>query len=88
MHTKYVGVCNDLPSKNLVNNKYKFLIKKNQFFYNDKKICYLCHLWEHLHILTLCDPGGGLKAPALSFFALTYLILELHYCALGTLPKK
>ena len=39
--------------------------------------------------LTLYDPGGGaLKAPPLRFFALTHLILELHYCALVTFPKK
>ena len=38
--------------------------------------------------LTLYDPAGGaLKAPPLRFFALTHLILELHYCALGTFPK-
>ena len=36
-----------------------------------------------------CNPirsGGGFKSPPLSFFALTHLILELHYCALGTFP--
>ena len=40
--------------------------------------------------LTLYDSGGGgaLKAPHLRFFALTHLILELHYCALVTFPKK
>ena len=41
--------------------------------------------------LTLYDPGGGraLKAPPpLRFFALTQLILALHYCALVTFPKK
>ena len=40
--------------------------------------------------LTLYDPGGALKArpPPLRFFALTHLILELHYCALVTFPKK
>ena len=33
--------------------------------------------------------GVAFKAPApLSFFALTHLILELHYCAFGTFPKK
>ena len=32
--------------------------------------------------------GGGLKAPPLRFFALTHLILELHYCAVVTFPKK
>ena len=34
--------------------------------------------------------GGALKAPPppLSFLALTHLILELHFCALGTFPKK
>ena len=43
MHSQYVGVCNELQSKNLVNpkNKYPFLLK-NYFFYNYKKICYLC----------------------------------------------
>ena len=30
--------------------------------------------------------GGALKAPP-QFFALTHLILELHYCALGTFPR-
>ena len=40
--------------------------------------------------LTLYDRGGGaLKAPPpLRFFALTHLILELHYCALRTFPNK
>ena len=42
--------------------------------------------------LTLYDPGGGgaLKAPPppLRLFALTHLILELQYCALGTFLKK
>ena len=32
--------------------------------------------------------GGGFKSPPLQFFALTNLILELHYCALVTFPKK
>ena len=32
--------------------------------------------------------GGALKATPLRFFALTHLILELHYCVLGTFPKK
>ena len=33
--------------------------------------------------------GGALKAPPpLRFFAFTHLILELHYCALGTFPPK
>ena len=33
---------------------------------------------------------GGFKSPPppLRFFALTHLILELHYCALGTFPQK
>ena len=39
--------------------------------------------------LTLYDPGGGgYKSPSLRFFALTHLILELHYCALVTFPQK
>ena len=38
--------------------------------------------------LTLYDPGGGFKSPPLRFFALTYLTLKLHYCALVTFPKK
>ena len=46
-------------------------------------------LWNNEASLTLYDPGGGgLKAPPFRFFALTHLILELHYCALGTFPKK
>ena len=33
--------------------------------------------------------GGGFKSPPpLRFFALTHLILELHYCALVTFPKN
>ena len=32
--------------------------------------------------------GGGFKSPPLRFFALTHLILELHYCALVTFAKK
>ena len=32
--------------------------------------------------------GGGFKSPPLRFFALTHLILELHYCALVTFSKK
>ena len=33
--------------------------------------------------------GGTLKAPhLLRFFALTHLILELHYCALETFSKN
>ena len=40
--------------------------------------------------LTLYDSGGGaLKAPPpLRFYALTPLILKLHYCALVTFLKK
>ena len=49
-----------------------------------------CTIILGLYALTLYDPGGGgaLKAPPLRFFALTHLILELHYCALVTFPKK
>ena len=32
--------------------------------------------------------GGALKAPLLRIFAPTHLILELHYCAFVTFPKK
>ena len=41
-------------------------------------------------LLTIYDPGGGgfKSPPPLSFVAFTILILELHYCALGTFPKK
>ena len=40
-------------------------------------------------LLTLYDPGGGglLKLP-LRNFAFAHLLLELHYCALGTFPQK
>ena len=40
-------------------------------------------------VLTLYDPGGGFKSPTpFQLIVLTDLILELHYCALGTFPKK
>ena len=39
-------------------------------------------------LLTLYDPGGGGFKNPLRFFALTHLILELHYCALRTFPKN
>ena len=47
------------------------------------------HFGRTHNSLTLYDPGGGgaLKA-SLRIFALTHLILELRYCALGTFPKK
>ena len=32
--------------------------------------------------------GGGFKSPSLRIFAITHLILELHYCTLVTFPKK
>ena len=44
-----------------------------------------------MYRLTLYDPvgGGALKAPPpLRFFALKHLVFELHYCTLGTFPKK
>ena len=49
--------------------------------------------WSKLSsgMLTLYDSGGGggfKSPPPLRFFALTHLILELHYCALVTFPKK
>ena len=59
---------------------------------------YMKHFFCHKYLyyisttLTLYDPGEwALKAPPpppLRFFALTHLILELHYCALVTFPKK
>ena len=62
------------------------------------KIRQQLYLYHHLQLisvsnvsliaLTLYDPGGGFKSPPLRFFALTHLILELQYCALGTFPKK
>ena len=38
--------------------------------------------------LTLYDLGGWGFNPPLRFFVLPHLILVLHYCALGTFPKK
>ena len=53
---------------------------------------YCCQLWLNStkSSLTLYDPGGGgfKSPPPLRFFALTHLVLELHYCALVTFPKK
>ena len=43
-----------------------------------------CDSYNHIR-----SGEGALKAPPpLRFFALTHLILELHYCVLGTFPKK
>ena len=39
-----------------------------------------------LHALTLYDPGGG--GLPFRFIAVTHFILELHYSALVTFPKK
>ena len=41
-------------------------------------------------ICTLYVPGGGgfKSPPPLPFFALTHLILKLHYCALVTFQKN
>ena len=62
----------------------QLLLKKSRLL--DVK---LSHIKTPPPMLTLYDPGGGaLKAPPLRFFALTHLILELHYCALVTFPKK
>ena len=48
--------------------------------------------WKILiqRLLILYDPGGGgfKSPPPLRFFALTHLILELHYCALVTFQKN
>ena len=38
--------------------------------------------------LNLYDPGGGVKSHPPPPMALTHLIPELHYCALGPFPKK
>ena len=41
------------------------------------------------NLLTQYDPGGLLKPlPPFQNFALTHLILELHYCSLVTFPKS
>ena len=49
-----------------------------------------CSLYYAMSINPIRSGGGGgaLKAPPSDFFALTHLILELHYCALVTFPKK
>ena len=56
--------------------EFELFLKKNNF------------MLTMVDTLTLYDPGGGFKSPPLRFFALTHLILELHYCALETFPKK
>ena len=53
-------------------------------------VCMIKLRHERMLILTLYDPGGGgFKSPSpLRFFALTHLVLELHYCVLVTFPEK
>ena len=55
--------------------------------------CITCKFFEHIvcrHILDHVEDHKIFKKkpPPLQFFALTHLILELHYCALVTFPKK
>ena len=72
----------------------------NCIFWLQKKIIrimsfshYLAHtnpLFLSMEVLrsfnTIRSGGGG--GGFLRFFVLTHLILELHYCTLGTFPKK
>ena len=62
---------------------HSILHKKHVNMHYYSQIAYTC-------ILTIIQSGGGgdLKVPPLRFFAVTHLILELQYCALGTFPKK
>ena len=47
----------------------------------------LCRKWDS-NFNPIRSGGGGFKSPPLRFFALTHLILELHYCKLVTFPKN
>ena len=51
-------------------------------------VCACCYF--RIFCLTLYDPGGGgeLLKPPLQNFAITHLILGLHYCALVTFSIK
>ena len=58
--------------------EFELFLKKTYFYANNGG-----------HFNPIRSGGGGFKSPPpLRFFALTHLILELHYCALETFPKK
>ena len=60
-----------------------------QIFDRERWVLYLsCNYMECYFNPIRSRGGGALKAPPLRFFALTHLILELHYCALVTFPQK
>ena len=53
------------------------------------ELCLSVILENNLFMHDQQSRGGGFKSPPpLRFFVLTHLILELHYCALGTFPQK
>ena len=70
------------------------ICKKNPADYRTKMVATSveCSSYNLLNPIRSGRGGGGgergFKSPPLRFFALTYLILELHYCALVTFPKK
>ena len=69
----------------LLNTKPKYLYVSKYFKHSSPFIIATVGQYG----LTQYDPGEDFKSPhPLSFFALTHLILELHYCALGTFPHK
>ena len=62
-------------------------------YIQSNKLLRTFHYCSTVVILKLFNPigfggGGALNAPLLRFFALTHLIFELHYCALGTFPRN
>ena len=71
--------------KNHINNYFKecFPNKKVKTNYRNK----ITWIGAELNPIR-SGGGGGFKSPPLRFFAFTHLILELHYCALVTFPKK
>ena len=84
--------------KKCCNHAGLFMYVYKKFDVEPLDLAFVCTKWEgHCVKISQTEPyinpirsgGGALKAPPPSdFFALTHLILELHYCALVTFPKK
>ena len=84
-----LDVCYDYGSDNDI--LFNAIKSKCTIFKPKAYKLYLSSVFIGSNALTLYDPGGGgfkSSPPPLSFFTLTHLILELHYCALETFPKN
>ena len=79
-----LGVCYDSTSNTKEDSDRLYNIMRTECQLNT----IVCGDFNRPGINPIRSGGGGFKSPPLRFFALTHLILELHYCALVTFPKK